>query len=81
MMSLEIVFDEHVGYMDVRSDEPKIGALPDLWDDYSDSLMFRLILSLVAEAWQIRPEAVVRSPTWERGRDWLLGEFSRAQLT
>jgi len=74
---LDIVIDECPGGGPSYDSESKSGTLSEIWPRLRRASSFGLLMSLVAEAWQVDRKSLGQAPNWvaERGHAW--GEFTR----
>jgi hypothetical protein len=63
-------------YLGLR-EEPQIGAIAELWKDWSDSTLFATLIDIVSQAWQITPTDLVQEKEWTHEKDEIFGRFKR----
>lgn len=60
-----------------RGPEEKVGALLELWPTCMEGPLFGSLIDIVAEAWQVSPEELIKQDTWTHVSDSIAGRFCR----
>jgi hypothetical protein len=64
------------GYLTTK-DSPKIGAIANLWAEYSNSSLFATLIDVFAQSWQVSPTDLIQQNGWTHEGSHLYGRFSR----
>jgi hypothetical protein len=60
-----------------RSEGGATGSLIDLWKEFVHSLLFAVLIRIVAQAWQASPQELAAQQNWTQQQTWLSGWCSR----
>lgn len=61
----------------ITADEKKVGSLDNLWPECVDGPLFGTLIGIIAEAWQMSPEELLKQEGWTHSGSAIYGRFRR----